>query len=126
MVRAFYAALAAGKLDAALALLATDVRWNDPKGFPYGGALTSPAQVRRQVFEAIGAEWPSFGITPERFIEGKDGRSVVVIGRYTGTHGASRRSLDVAFAHVWSTADGAITSFFTHTDTAELRAAMAV
>ena len=126
LVRAFYAALAAGKLDAALALLATGVRWNDPKGFPYGGSLTSPAQVRRQVFEAIGADWPAFGITPERFIEGTDGRSVVVVGRYTGTHGASGRALDVPFAHVWGTAGNAITSFFTHTDTAELRAAMAV
>jgi pimeloyl-ACP methyl ester carboxylesterase/ketosteroid isomerase-like protein len=126
VVRAFYAALAAGRLDAALALLATDVRWNDPKGFPYGGSLTSPAQVRRQVFEPIGAAWPSFAILPERFIEGTEGGSVVVVGRYVGTHGASGRALDVPFAHIWGTAGGAITSFFTHTDTAELRAAMAV
>ena len=108
------------------ALLAHDIQWRDPKGFPYGGALTSPAQVRRRVFEAIGADWPSFGITPERFIAGADGQSVVVVGRYTGTHGASGRSLDVPFAHVWSAVDGVITSFFTHTDTAEWRAAMAV
>lgn len=126
VVRAFYAALEAGKLDAALALLANDIQWSDPKGFPYGGALTTPAQVRHRVFEAIGADWAAFGITPERFIEGTDGRSVVVLGRYTGTHGASRRALDIPFAHVWSTAGGTITSFFTHTDTAELRAAMAV
>jgi pimeloyl-ACP methyl ester carboxylesterase/ketosteroid isomerase-like protein len=126
VVRAFYAALGDGKLDAALSLLADDVRWSDPKGFPYGGALTSPMQVRRQVFEAIAADWPSFSIVPERFIEGTDGRSVVVLGRYTGKHGATRRSLDVPFAHVWGTADGAISSFFTHTDTAELQAAMAV
>ncbi len=125
LVREFYGKLSAGKLDAALSLLASDIQWSDPKGFPYGGKLTSPAQVKSRVFEAIGADWPSFGITAERFVEGTDGRTVVVLGRYTGKHGKSGRSLDVPFAHVWGTTGGALTSFFTHTDTAELRAAMA-
>jgi pimeloyl-ACP methyl ester carboxylesterase/ketosteroid isomerase-like protein len=126
LVRSFYGELSEGKLDAALSRLAKDVRWRDPKGFPYGGELTSPSQVRTRVFEAIAADWPSFGILAERFIEGTDGRTVVVLGRYTGRHGKSNRSLDVPFAHVWGTVGGELASFFTHTDTAELRAAMAV
>jgi pimeloyl-ACP methyl ester carboxylesterase/ketosteroid isomerase-like protein len=124
LVRSFYAKLSEGQLDAALSLLASNIRWSDPKGFPYGGELTSPAQVRSRVFEAIGADWPSFGITAERFVEGTDGRTVIVLGRYTGKHGKSGRSLDVPFAHIWGTVGGALTSFITHTDTAELRAAM--
>jgi pimeloyl-ACP methyl ester carboxylesterase/ketosteroid isomerase-like protein len=125
-VRSFYDNLARGELDAALSLLAKDVRWSDPKGFPYGGELTSPAQVRARVFEAIGGDWSSFGIATERFVEGTDGRTVVVLGRYTGTHGRSGRALDVPFAHVWGTAGDQLATFSTHTDTAELRAAMAV
>jgi len=38
--------LGAANLDGALALLAKDFCWNDPKGFPYGDKLTGPQQVK--------------------------------------------------------------------------------
>jgi pimeloyl-ACP methyl ester carboxylesterase/ketosteroid isomerase-like protein len=124
-VNAFYANLATGNLDGALGLLAEDVRWNDPKGFPYGGRLTSPAQVKEQVFGRIFGDWTTFGAQVERTVVSGDGRSVVALGRYTGTHKTSKKALDVPFARVWNTANGVLTGFETFTDTAAFRSAMA-
>jgi pimeloyl-ACP methyl ester carboxylesterase/ketosteroid isomerase-like protein len=124
LVASFYAALAAGRLDEALALLAADVRWEDPEGFPYGGKLVGRDAVRAQVFARLGADWAPFAVTPARIVPSADGATVLVLGRYTGTHRRSGRALDVPFAHVWSTAGGVLARFETHTDTATLRDAM--
>lgn len=111
-------------LDAALGLLAKDIRWNDLQGFPYGGKLTGPEQVKAQVFGRIFDDWATFGADVDRTIVSADGRSVVALGRYTGTHKASGKKLDTPFAHAWETARGALTRFETFTDTATLRDAM--
>ena len=124
-VEMFYRELGEGRLDAALALLAGDASWNDPKGFPYGGRLTGAAEVRARVFERIGADWTSFGVNVERVVALAGGQSVLAVGRYVGQHRATARTLDVPFAHVWRTAHGALTHFETFTDTAAIRDAMA-
>jgi pimeloyl-ACP methyl ester carboxylesterase/ketosteroid isomerase-like protein len=121
----FYQRLAAGDLDGALGLLASDVSWNDPEGFPYGGRLNDPTAVKERVFARLLGDWTGFGVLVDRTVVSADGRSVVAIGRYTGTHKATRRSLDIRFAHVWDTSRGALTRFETFTDTAVLRDAMA-
>ena len=120
-VKEFYENLGGGNLDGALALLAKDVSWNDPKGFPYGGKLTGPAQIKEQVFGRIFGDWATFGVEIDRTIASADGRSVVAIGRYTGTHKTSKKSIDIPFAHAWETSHGVLTRFETFTDTATLR-----
>lgn len=67
-VKAFYAQLDAGRVDNALGLLAPDISWNDPKGFPYGGILTGTAAVKEQVFARLGAEWSTFSVIPDKVI----------------------------------------------------------
>ncbi|WP_394829059.1 alpha/beta fold hydrolase [Pendulispora albinea] len=123
-VRSFYDELGAGRLDEALRLLATDVSWNDPKGFPYGGNLVGAAAVKERVFARIAADWPTFAITIDKLVASNDGADVVAIGAYTGRHGATGRALHAPFAHTWSVSRGVITRFETFTDTAAMRDAM--
>jgi ketosteroid isomerase-like protein len=124
-VRRFYAELAAGRLDEALGLLAGDISWNDPDGFPYGGVLTGTAAVKEQVFARLGAEWSTFSVVPDQVMSATDGASIFVVGRYRGRNRQTGRSLDAPFVHWWSTAAGDIVRFETFTDTAAFRQAMA-
>jgi pimeloyl-ACP methyl ester carboxylesterase/ketosteroid isomerase-like protein len=123
-VNLFYKNLSAGDLEGALGLLAKNISWNDPKGFPYGGNLKGSAQIKEQVFARIFGDWEPFGIEVERSILSADGRSVVVLGRYTGTRKTSKKTLDTRFAHAWEIAGGVLTRFETFTDTAAFRDAM--
>ncbi len=116
LARAFYTLLGEGKLDAALSNLSADIRWTDPKGFPYGGQLRGPDEVRGRVFLSILADFPDFAAKAERVTATDDG-GVVVVGRYTGKHGKTGRALDTAFVHVWASGHGKLTEFSTYTDT---------
>jgi pimeloyl-ACP methyl ester carboxylesterase/ketosteroid isomerase-like protein len=121
---AFYRELGAGRLDAALALLSSDVRWNDPKGFPYGGKLTGPEQVRAKVFDPIGTDWETFAVAAQYVAPVGDGKTAIAIGRYTGRNRATGQQLDAPFAHRWSSSNGLLTQFETFADTAAIRDAM--
>jgi pimeloyl-ACP methyl ester carboxylesterase/ketosteroid isomerase-like protein len=123
-VTQFYAELARGDVDQALGLLATDISWNDPKGFPYGGSLTGTGVVKEQVFARLGAEWSTFSVVPDTLIPSASGASVVAVGRYSGQNRATGRSLDAPFAHVWSIAGGKVVRFETFTDTAAFHQAI--
>lgn len=123
-VRTFYRELAAGRLDDALGVLAEDASWNDPKGFPYGGRLTGASEVKKRVFEPIGAEWAAFTVELTRIVASSDGQTFVALGRYVGRNRATSRTLDTPFVHVWSTAGGKVTRFETFTDTVAMRDAM--
>jgi pimeloyl-ACP methyl ester carboxylesterase/ketosteroid isomerase-like protein len=123
-VAAFYEALGRGALDAALGLLSADVRWNDPKGFPYGGALNGPGEVRAQVFERIFGDWAPFAIEVTRIAALEDGQWVVAIGRYTGTAKASGRSMESPFVHIWGVRGEWLARFDTHCDTKAIHDAL--
>jgi pimeloyl-ACP methyl ester carboxylesterase/ketosteroid isomerase-like protein len=120
----FYRELGAGRLDAALSLLANDVSWNDPTGFPYGGKLTSPGQIRAQVFERIAHDWEPFAVEVENIAAVDEGTNALAIGRYTGRNRSTGRALDVPFAHVWTATSGVLTRFETFSDTATIQKAM--
>lgn len=124
IVTAFYEALGKGTLDEALGLLTADVRWNDPVGFPYGGALTGPGEVRAQIFERIFADWAPFAIEVTRVAPLDDGESVVAIGRYAGTAKASGRTMKSPFVHVWRARGARLARFETHCDTKAIHDAL--
>ena len=50
-----------------------------------------------------------------------EGADVVALGRYTGTHAASREPLDAQFVHHWTVEDGKVTRFQQYTDTWQWR-----
>jgi len=123
-VKAFYTQLGAGRLDEALGLLAQDISWNDPKGFPYGGILRGAAAVKDTVFARLGAEWSTFSVVVDQLVPSTDGASVVALGRYGGQHRETGRRLDVRFAHLWSIVNAALVRFEVFTDTAEFHHAI--
>jgi ketosteroid isomerase-like protein len=124
-VRDLYEAF--GRRDMATVLEAMDpaVSWREAESNPYkpdGEAWIGPDAVLQNLFTRLGSEWDTFTVTPRTFIDAGD--RVVVEGRYTGTFGATGKSLDAQFCHVWHVANGKVRSFQQYTDTAQLQAAM--
>ena len=117
LVRAVYAAFAAGDIAAVLSRLASDIAWHEAENFPY--ADRSPYlghdEIVEGVFARLGSEWDGFAALPWDYIEGGD--AVVVLGRYRGVYKATGRALDAQMAHVWRIEDGSIVSFRQYVDT---------
>lgn len=121
-LQAGYAAVAAGDLPVVLGLLHPDVEWTEAAGGPYGGVFRGPDAVVRGVFARIGGEWSEFRAEPEEYIG--SGTTVAVLGTYRGTHGATGRSMQARFVHVWHFRDGRAERFEQVADTAALNAAL--
>jgi ketosteroid isomerase-like protein len=114
-LRTLYAAFATGDMATLLGSLAPDVQWTEAEGFPYGGTHVGPDAVLQNVFMKIGADWSTYSANPAEFLACGD--SVVVLGEYRGTHGASGKSFHAPFAHGWRFAGGKVTAFQQYTDT---------
>jgi uncharacterized protein len=120
IVQSFYANLAEGKPDAAFALCAGDIEWNEAEGNPladrnpYRGA----SQIAEGVFGRLGAIFEGFAAMPDEFIA-ENGR-VIVIGRYHGTHRKSGALLNCQAVHSWWVDGGKIVRFQQYADTAQL------
>jgi ketosteroid isomerase-like protein len=113
VVRAFYAALGRGDAPAALGLMADDIAWNAMWHYRVDGL--GPRKVAEGVLAPLMAEWSSFALTPGDYIA--DGDRVVSLGVFTGVHGASGRSVEAAYAHVWRVTAGKIQRFDQYIDT---------
>lgn len=116
LVRSLYAAVARGDAQPLLLALSPEVRWVEAAGGPYGGVYVGPQQVRDGVFGRLAADWQGLVATPRQVLV--DGASVVVLGQYRGTAGASGLMLNTPFAHVWTVIGGRVMAFEQHTDTA--------
>jgi ketosteroid isomerase-like protein len=112
-VRAFYAALGQGDAPTALGLMDEDIEWNTMWHYKVDGR--GPRKVAEGLFQPLMAEWSSFALTPTDYLA--DGDTVVSLGRFTGMHGASGKSVDAAYAHVWDVAGGKIRRFRQYIDT---------
>lgn len=124
LVRSIYQAFAAGDVAAVLAAMSGDMVWNEAENFPYadGNPYRGPQAILGGVFARLGTEWDGFAALPEEFLDAGD--TVVVLGRYRGTHKATGKPLDAQLAHVWRVSDGKAVAFQQYTDT--LQAARAV
>lgn len=123
IIKAHYAASDRGDVDGMLAPLAPDVRWTEMAGFPYAGTYVGPEEVRRGVFERLGAEWDGYTAAITELVDGGD--TIVGLGTYSGTNRATGRSFEARVAHVWRLADGRVVAFEQFTDTARVREALA-
>jgi ketosteroid isomerase-like protein len=112
-VRAFYTALGRGDAPVALGLMAEDIEWTTMWHYKVEGR--GPQKVADGLLKPLMAEWSSFALTPTEYIT--EGNTVVSLGRFTGVHGASGRSVDAAYAHVWNVAGGKIQRFRQYIDT---------
>src|SRR5581483_2255105 len=117
IVRRSYVAFAAGDLDAVMGDMHPAIAWHQAQGLPHGGLYHGLAEVRRNVFEPLDAEWwAEFSAEPDEFLDAGD--RVVVLGRYRGVAKETGKPLDVPFVHVWALRDGLAVEFRQFLDTA--------
>jgi len=124
-VEQFYNAVAVGDLPTALAILGDRVEWHEAPGMvysaerPYRGA----AEVAERVLGPINADVDALELHVGELVD--LGRTVAVLGRYTGTGHASGRAVDQPFVHVWTlTDDGVVEGFRQYTDAARFTDAL--
>jgi ketosteroid isomerase-like protein len=116
-VRRSYEAFARGDLDAVVADMSPDIRWEQAQGLPHGGLYLGLDEVRRNVFDPLDRDWWSeFSAVPDEFVDGGD--QVVVLGRYRGVARETGKRLDVPFVHVWTLEGGTAVRFRQFLDTA--------
>ncbi|MFI2719170.1 nuclear transport factor 2 family protein [Streptomyces collinus] len=122
VVRRQYLASAAGDLAALRATLAPDVEWTEMAGFPLAGTYRTPEGVTAGVMEKLGEDWHGWTAHDDTYVA--NGENVVVLARYTATHRATGRPVDVRVAHHFVVRGGLIVRFEQFTDTALVRDAM--
>jgi len=113
LIRSFYAALSTGDAPTALGLMADDIEWHTMWHYKVAGR--GPQKVAEGLLMPLMAEWASFALTPSDYIA--DGDTVVSLGRFTGVHGTTGKTVDAAYAHVWDVRDGKIQRFRQYIDT---------
>lgn len=113
LVRGFYDALAEGDAQRALALLADDVEWTTMWGYKAAGR--GPQHVAEGVLMPMMKEWRSVAFVPTEFLRSDD--TVVSLGLFNGVHGATGKSAEARYAHVWTVSQDRITSFRQYIDT---------
>jgi hypothetical protein len=125
VLRGLYAAVEQGDIERVLGAMDAEIEWREAEGNPYepsGQAWIGPDAVVQNLFVHLGSEWDGFTVHPKEFHDAGD--TVVVEGRYTGTHNETGKSLDAQVCHVWRVRDGKITSFQLFVDTAQLQDVM--
>ncbi|MGL4314090.1 MAG: nuclear transport factor 2 family protein [Sphingomonas sp.] len=113
IVRDFYAKLSTGDAPGALGLMADDIAWHTMWHYKVVGR--GPQAVAEGLLMPLMAEWSSFALNSSEFIA--QGDTVVSLGRFTGVHGATGKSVDAGYAHVWTIRDGKIAMFRQYIDT---------
>jgi ketosteroid isomerase-like protein len=113
IIRAFYAALGRGDAPAALGLMAEDIEWNTMWHYKVDGL--GPQKVAEGLLAPMMAEWRSFAMTPSSYIT--EGGTVVSLGAFAGVHGATGKSVNAAYAHVWDVTGCKIQRFRQYIDT---------
>jgi ketosteroid isomerase-like protein len=78
-------------------------------------ARSRTAERRGRRFVPLQKEWETFEIVPSEYLVEED--AVLSIGRFRGVHGATGKSVDAAYAHLWTVRDGQITRFRQFIDT---------
>lgn len=123
-VRSMYAGFAKGDMQAVLRPCHPQVEWWEAENFIYadGNPYVGPQAVLEGVFMRLGAEWESFAVAPQRFLDAGD--VIAVHGYYSGTCKRTRRSVRAQFAHFFTLRDGQLVHFQQFTDTAQFRQAV--
>ena len=113
IVRSFYAKLESGDAPGALGLMAPDIEWITMWHYKVEGR--GPGPVAEGLFKPLMAEWKSVSFVPTEFIA--EAETVVSLGDFKGVHGATGKTCEARYAHVWTVKDGKIARFRQYIDT---------
>lgn len=119
IIQGLYANFAAGDVPAVLAAFADNIAWTEADGFPLAGTYVGPQAVLDNVFMRLGEFSDNWGVSVDRYVA--DGDTVVADGKYTWNHKETGAPCEVRMAHIWTLADGKVTNFLQHVDSARVR-----
>ena len=119
IVTGAYASFAKGDVPAVMGVMADGVEWTEADGFPLAGTFVGPQAVLENVFMRLGEIGDEFAAVPDQLVA--DGDTVAVLGHYQWKHPVTGARAEVKMVHVWKLADGKLTHFRQHVDTAKVR-----
>lgn len=123
-VQTVYDGFAAGDIALATSTMSAEIVWHEAEGNPYAdlNPYVGPDAIVSGLFARLATEWDGFSATPSEYVV--DGERVVVFGRYTATHKATGKAMDVPFVHSYTLNGDQIVAFQQYTDTENHVAAM--
>ena len=120
IIAAAYASFAEGDVPSVLAVMDPEIEWTEAEGWPlYSGTLVGPQAIVDGVFMRLGEIGENFSIHITQLVAEDD--TVVGLGTSSWDRNGSGERAQVKIAHVWTLADGKITRFQQHVDTAKER-----
>jgi ketosteroid isomerase-like protein len=122
LIEGIYAAFGKGDVPTVLGAFDPKIEWREAESNPYemsGKPWIGGEAITQNLFVKLAEEWDGFTVTPRTYHDAGD--SVVVEGRYTGTHETTGKSLDAQFCHVWRVSGGRVTGFQQYCDTARMQ-----
>lgn len=123
VVQELYRAFREKDYDAFLRISAEDIEWIQNEGFPGGATYKGASAVIEGVFKANNNQWSGFAYQIEEILDA--GKSVIVVGKYSGRDRVSGKSMSAAAAHIYDLHDGKIARFRMFADTKSIWNAMA-
>ncbi len=103
-------------------ICAPDILWIQNDGFPGGGTHQGAEAVVRDVFQNFKNEWDGWKYEIDQYLDAGD--TVIVLGRYVGTHLVTGKAMSSSAAHVYDLDGGRITRFRQYADTYSIVRAM--
>lgn len=124
LIKAIYAAFAAGDVAGVLGRMSPDIVWNEAENFPYadGNPYIGPGAVAAGVFARCAGEWDGFAVVVDELLDAGD--TIVMLGRYRGTCKRTGRSQNTQVVHVWRVAGAKAVRFQQHVDTLQVARVM--
>ena len=119
-----YASFAKGDVPSVLAVMDPTIEWTEAEGWPlYSGTLVGPQAVVDGVFMRLGEIGENFSVNVTQLVA--EGDTVVALGTTSWNRNGSGEPAEVKTAHVWTLADGKVTRFQQHVDSAKARSLIA-
>ena len=114
-----YASFAKGDVPSVVALMDPEIEWTQAEGWPLNGTMVGPQAIVDGVFMRLGEIGENFSVDVTQLVA--EGDTVVGLGTYSWDRKGSSEPAEVKIAHVWTLADGKVTRFQQHVDTAKAR-----
>jgi ketosteroid isomerase-like protein len=118
LVKNAYSSLAAGNVEAALAVFDPAIEWHECKGMPFvkgDGIFIGHEAVVTNVFMNLPVYFDGFNVAVNQIFGADD--KVVMVGYYQGTNKATGNSFKANATHLWTAKNGMLTHFFQAVDT---------